>query len=35
MDNQERQLRREKRERLIYLAERPDFDTNPNVQKEW
>lgn len=31
MDNQERQLRREKLEQLVYLAERPDFDTNPNV----
>ncbi|MEB6179718.1 hypothetical protein MXF01_03245 [Enterococcus casseliflavus] len=33
--NQERKKRRERLLRLVYLAEHPDFDTNPNVRAEW
>lgn len=32
--NQERKKRRERLLRLVYLAEHPDFDTNPNIRAE-
>lgn len=33
--NEKRRARYEQRQRLIYLAERPDFSTNLRVQEEW
>jgi hypothetical protein len=33
--NDKRRARYEQRQRLIYLAERPDYSTNPRVQEEW
>ena len=33
--NEERKRRREHLARLVYLAEHPDFDTNPNIRAEW
>ncbi|MBO1097312.1 hypothetical protein FQS90_12360 [Enterococcus casseliflavus] len=35
MNNPQRKLRRENLARLVYLAEHPDFDTNPNIRAEW
>ncbi|MEB6088058.1 hypothetical protein MXF21_18255 [Enterococcus casseliflavus] len=32
--NQDRKKRRERFLRLVYLAEHPDFDTNPNIRAE-
>lgn len=33
--NKDRKKRRERLLRLCFLAEHPDFDTNPNIRAEW
>ena len=35
MEKQDRKKRRERLLRLVFLAEHPDFDTNPNIRAEW
>ena len=35
MGKQDRKKRRERLLRLVFLAEHPDFDTNPNIRAEW
>lgn len=35
MDKQRRLEKKYRRQRLVYLAERPDFETNPKVREEW
>ena len=35
MEKENRKRRRERLSRLVFLAEHPDFDTNPNIRAEW
>jgi len=35
MDRQKSLEKKYRRQRLVYLAERPDFETNPKVREEW
>lgn len=35
MNKEQRQERMIRRRRMVYLAEHPDFHTNPNIRTEW
>lgn len=35
MEKEDRKKCRERLLRLVFLAEHPDFDTNPNIRAEW